>query len=785
MTHNNTLAPFSARIERKSLADALKLLTKVVERRNTIPILSCVLLVPGNGCVTARGSDLDIFASVELPADCQPGRAVAVDAATLKAAVSKAKADAVKLVDVGGGFVTFRDGETGATLRMPAREAADFPAIVMGEMGQAFEFDAAQLASDVARVRVAVSTEETRYYLNGIFFHRTRDEYGHDVLRMAATDGHRLARITRPAPAGMPEDFPEAIVPRKTCDLIAAALHKRDGFAKLAFSASKVRFRAGRVLIESKLIDGTFPDYSRVVPTHWERSVTIGSDTLGDAAKGVTAHASGRTKAARFSWDSRAGWMTAHSTCPDNGPAMMMVEGGEFEDRTSEGGEFTIGANATYLAELMGKWERQPVTLHCADAACPILITAYATPEYLQVLMPMRCDGPVITPDYMARLNRSPVDAFVQDAPAAIERLALIEADGDLTATAKRYALRDASRALAGLVQGAIAHKVAGGQVRREARLAILAKLASLRGDDAAFDRLIAIAAHKPTGSYLNIKDPAPEQDLAPAQIQSGGEEPEPVEQPAPAPEPQPGEAEPVEPEPVATVVLPTLTGEKPMFRTLQDFKAMAGVGSRWSLRNWSSRDNAWDEERFVTVATVRARDLGFIGGDATPLDVAAVSNQKGFGGRTWIGFPKQGDWQSTAEGLLILYRDGSPCMMVCPAPLPVEEHQAKVSEGQPDGEIAMLREMVAAMAERLAVLEKASQSVSEPDALPVGGEPESRSAVSLAKNTDDFAAYVHPDEYAAMKRRAEAAEAALGVSQKWLRVADASNDSDHAAVAA
>ncbi len=727
---HGTLAPFTARIERKSLADALKLMAKVVEKRNSIPILACVLLESTGSSVTVRASDLDIFASVELPADAQPGRAVAVDMATLKAAVSKAKAEFVTLTDVGGGFVTFRDGETGATLRMPAREASDFPRIVMEGLGDSFAFPAPQLASDLGRVRVAVSTEETRYYLNGIFFHRTADEYGRDVLRMAATDGHRLARITRDVPEGMPESFPDAIVPRKCCDVMAHALNKADGTARLAFSASKVRFSCGRTVIESKLIDGTFPDYSRVIPSHWERTVTIPAATLADASKGVTAHASGRTKAAKFSWDSRAGWMTAFATCPDNGPAMMQVDGAEFDDKGTEGGEFTIGANATYLAELMGKWEGQPVSLHCSDAACPVLITAYATPEYIQVLMPMRVDGPVITPDYIARLNRSPVDTFVQDAPAVIERLAAIETNETLSSTGKRYARRDASRDLARLVQGAIAHKVAGGQPRRDARLGVLVKLAQLRGDDAAFDRLVAIAAHKPASTYLAWAK-AVEANQDPVPVLVGGDDPVPVEPAKPAPQPQPGEAAPVEPEPVA--VRPAMTAT-PMFRSLQDFKAMAGVGSRWVLRNWNHAKGEWGEPRIRTVAKVKARDLGFIQGDATALEAAAVAAEKQPGGLGWWGFPKQGEWESTPEGLLTRYPDGAPCMLLVPAPVA----DAPAVPVQPDGEVAALREMVAALSERLAKLEKAQEPVQTADALPDVEGVESSPASASGQNSTD-----------------------------------------------
>lgn len=732
----NTLNPFTARLDRKSLADALRLLDKVVEKRNHIPVLSCVLLVSSGDCVTLTVSDLDIFASIQLPGDSPSSRGVAVDFSALKSAAIKAKGEHVSIADVGGA-VTFRDGDSGATVRMPVRDAADFPA-PFGKLAEArdmFTLDAAMLRSDLDRVRVAVSTEEARYYLNGILWHRTKDNFGNDVLRLAATDGHRLALITRPAFADLPEKFADAILPRKTCDVLGKVLAKAgaDSPCYIGFGetgAGGAVFRVGRVEIRSKVIDGTFPDYSRVIPSHWDRSVTLPATTFGDAARAVTAHSTERTKAVKFSWDAAAGWMTAYATCPDNGPAMMPVPASGFTEQLSGGGAFSIGMNGKYAAELMAKWGDAPVTLGCGHAGCPIRITSETVPEYLQVLMPMRVGDEVITPDSIARLNRTPVDAFVQDGQTAVDAVAVIEAM-DLSPSAKRSARCEALRKLAGMVQGAIEHKVAGGQPRRMARLAVLTKLAQLRGDDAKVAQLTAIYGHAPQSSFkaweagLAGDVPAvtvqpPEQDLA--QIQTA--EPERVQ-------------DPVEPHTVATVIIPALPGEKPMFRSLQDFKAMAGVGSRWTLRNWDSRAGEWGEPRVRTVATVRARDLGFVDGAATPLDVAAA-NVKGFGGRSWIGFPKQGCWTSVPAGLVITYADGAPCMMIEPAGVPfgdAAEPVEPVAVEQP-GEIAVLREMVAAMAERLARLESGAQSAGTEVALPVADAPETPPAPALAENS-------------------------------------------------
>lgn len=795
----STLAPFAACIERKSLVEVLRLLNKVIEKRNSVPILACVLLESTGDSVTIRGTDLDIAVSAQVPADAPASRAIAVDFAVLLAAASKGKGEFVTIADVGGERVTFRDGENGAMLRMPAREAADFPHMALNGLGNAFAFTAEELASDIDRVRVAVSTEETRYYLNGIFFHRTPDEYGNDVLRMAATDGHRLARITRTPPEGMPESFPDAIVPRKTCDVLAYALRKATGDVWTEFSTSKVRFRSKRVVIESKLIDGTFPDYSRVVPSVCLRSVTIDARMLADISKSVTAHTSGKNKAVKISLNTDARWLTAFATCPDNGPAMIEGEADYYHAESGYSGDFAIGFNSGYLAELMGKWGERAVALRMQDAGAPTLIVSDAAPEYVQVLMPMRVDGnehsgTVCSPEYMKQLNRNPLDTFEADAPACIARLVEIEADVSLTGSYRRQARLKASRDLGSLVQGAITHLHGQhGGTRRTARLIVLLKLAAMRGENdcPAFYRLMAIYNHTaPASSYLAWERGIMGDSVA--SITAGDDEAVPVESPAPAPMPTPGEAVPV-PEHATDVEseAPALnesasplkaagdhpaTVGKPMFRTLQDFKAAAGIGSRWALRNWDSRKGEWGEERFVTVATVRARDIGFIGGDATALDVAAVTGQKGFGGRSWIGFPKQGDWESTPEGLRTLYRDGSPCMMICPAPLDVSAETGQL----PNDDAGALRELVAAMGARLVRLERAAEHSDDGDGgLDVVGA-ESLPAASLGDPVTNSAPTVPLADYEAMQARAETAEAQLKAKSERLLIAEASNDAEY-----
>ncbi len=164
---------------------------------------------------------------------------------------------------------------------MPTLPRDDFPVIVEGDLPTSFELPAKVLAELIDNTRFAISTEETRYYLNGIFLHVSDEDQ--PVLKAAATDGHRLARYTLARPEGA-EGMPDVIVPRKAWRNCASCSTKPlNGNVEIDLSASKIRFTLGGeggVVLTSKLIDGTFPDYSRVIPTGNDKLLKLDPEEL-------------------------------------------------------------------------------------------------------------------------------------------------------------------------------------------------------------------------------------------------------------------------------------------------------------------------------------------------------------------------------------------------------------------------------------------------------------------------------------------------------------------------
>ncbi|HSQ96357.1 MAG TPA: DNA polymerase III subunit beta [Croceibacterium sp.] len=372
-----------ATIERAKLLRCLSHVQSVVERRNTIPILSNVLIeASADGLVKIMATDLDLQVIESLDA-------VLVEAAGAITVSAHLLFDiARKLPD--GSQVSFETADNRMTVKagrsrfqLPTLPRDDFPVIVEGDLPTSFEIPAKTLAELIDRTRFAISTEETRYYLNGIFLHVSEEDK--PVLKAAATDGHRLARFTIPRPDGA-EGMPDVIVPRKAVAELRKLLEESlDGNVEIDLSASKIRFTLGGeggMVLTSKLIDGTFPDYSRVIPTANDKLLKLDPKSFYEGVDRVATIATERTRAVKMALD--ADKVTLSVTSPDNGTAAEEVPA----DYRSE--PFEIGFNANYLKDILGQIDGDTVELHLADAGAPTLIRQDEKSPALYVLMPMR-----------------------------------------------------------------------------------------------------------------------------------------------------------------------------------------------------------------------------------------------------------------------------------------------------------------------------------------------------------------------------------------------------------
>ncbi len=367
-----------ATIERAILLKGLSHVQSVVERRNTIPILSNVLIeARDDGTLRLMATDLDLQIDESVSAAVDQAGATTVSAHTLFDIARKLPEGAQVELSAAEGRMNIVAGRARFSLATLPRD--DFPVIAEGELPTTFELPAETLKQIIDKARFAISTEETRYYLNGIFLHVSDDPQ--PVLKAAATDGHRLARVTVPRPDGA-EGMPDVIVPRKCVGELRKLLDEIDGSVGVSLSSTKIRFDLGQAVLTSKLIDGTFPDYSRVIPTGNDKILKIDPRSFEEGVDRVSTIATEKTRAVKMALDKDK--ITLSVTSPENGTAAEEVPG----DYTSMA--FEIGFNSRYLLDILGQLEGDVVEVHLADAAAPTLIRENDKAPALYVLMPMR-----------------------------------------------------------------------------------------------------------------------------------------------------------------------------------------------------------------------------------------------------------------------------------------------------------------------------------------------------------------------------------------------------------
>ena len=372
-----------ATIERATLLRCLSHVQSVVERRNTIPILSNVLIEADEaGSVKVMATDLDLQVIENMSAaSVESAGAITVSAHLLFDIARKLPEGSQVGLETADNRMAIKAGRSRFSL--PTLPRDDFPTIVEGDLPTSFELPAKTLAELIDRTRFAISTEETRYYLNGIFLHVADDDK--PVLKAAATDGHRLARFTIDQPEGA-EGMPDVIVPRKAVAELRKLLEEAlDGNVQVDLSASKIRFTLGGeggVVLTSKLIDGTFPDYSRVIPTGNDKLLKIDPRAFYSGVDRVATIATEKTRAVKMALENDKVILSV--TSPDNGTATEEVAA----EYGADG--FEIGFNANYLKDILSQIDSDQVELHLADAGAPTLIRKDDKSPALYVLMPMR-----------------------------------------------------------------------------------------------------------------------------------------------------------------------------------------------------------------------------------------------------------------------------------------------------------------------------------------------------------------------------------------------------------
>jgi DNA polymerase-3 subunit beta len=367
-------------IERATLLRSLAHVQSVVERRNTIPILSNVLIEAGEGGLSLTATDMDLTIVERTEAKVVEPGATTASAHTLYDIIRKLPDGAEVELSTGQGVqqLALRAGRSNFTLATLPKE--DFPTAGPSDLPQSFVLQAIEAKHLIDRTRFAISTEETRYYLNGIYLHGAKGEGG-EVLRAVATDGHRLARFEMPLPEGA-GGIPGIIVPRKTVGELRKLIDEVDGTVEIALSETRVRFSFADTVLTSKLIDGTFPDYERVIPVGNDKIMQVDCKVFANAVDRVSTISTEKSRAVKMSVGS--GSLTLSATSPENGSAEEDVA------IQYDGPSLEIGFNSRYLLDIAQQIDGSEAEFVMADASSPTVVRDVKDGSALYVLMPMR-----------------------------------------------------------------------------------------------------------------------------------------------------------------------------------------------------------------------------------------------------------------------------------------------------------------------------------------------------------------------------------------------------------
>jgi len=371
--------PLKLTIEREVLLKSLSRLQSIVEKRNTIPILSNIKLEATKSGLHLTATDMDLVASESIAASTESEGALTIPAATFYDIVRKLPEGAKISLDTDGAASQLIVESGSSKFSLSFLPAEDFPVMSEGNMSHSFTLPREECLTLLEKSRFAMSTEETRYYLNGVYIHTSED--GEALLKAVATDGHRLARIQTALPVGA-AGMPGIIIPRKAVNELKKLLEEHEDEIQISLSETKIRFSSGNIIILSKLVDGTFPDYGRVIPESNDKIMEVNAKTLTQAVDRVSTISTDKTRGIKF--ELSQGKLVLSAQSPDSGSAVEEL------DVTYSAEPMEIGFNSRYVLEMMSQLEGDTAQFLLSDTNSPALVTDPSDVGSLYVIMPMR-----------------------------------------------------------------------------------------------------------------------------------------------------------------------------------------------------------------------------------------------------------------------------------------------------------------------------------------------------------------------------------------------------------
>jgi len=366
-------------VEKNHIFKSLSHVQSIVEKKNTIPVLSNILIEAKDNSLILSATDMDISITETLNCNVIEEGSITVSAHTLYDIIRKLPdGNEIEFIANNGKMFSIRSGKSKFSLGCLPKE--DFPIIEVNNLKSELSIESKELLKLIEKTRFAISNEETRYFLNGIYFHK-RNTNGKECLSFVATDGHRLAKIDFNTKENISE-IPGVIIPRKTISELCKLLADFSGIVKINLDPNKIIFFVDKSILISKLIDGNFPDYQKVIPNNNTNIMSVKRSDLFLAVDRVSTITNERSPAIKFKLLKNIMNMT--SVDSESGLAT--------EDIVTEysGNEMEVGFNSKYILEMINNLDDDKITLSFNDTSSPLIATEQSNPDLIYVLMPMR-----------------------------------------------------------------------------------------------------------------------------------------------------------------------------------------------------------------------------------------------------------------------------------------------------------------------------------------------------------------------------------------------------------
>ncbi len=371
------------KINSSDLLKALSHIHGIVEVRHTLPILSNIILKAKDNELTLSSTNLDIYCADKIKAEVSLAGEISVSAITFFEIVKRlpSGSEVVMTMEEGENEIILKCGRS--KFNLSTLKTDDFPIISDNDLSTNFVLSADELIRIIDKTKFAVSNEETRYYLNGIFLHKA-DRNSIQFLRAVATDGHRLAQYDIPLPQGA-EEITGIIIPKKTIFELRKVLDDANGDVSISLNENKIKFAFNDLKIISKVIDGTFPDYTKVIPQNNNKNFKTNNNELKNAidrVSAVAANEESKSKAIKLSLEDNKLNLSVESQ--SKGSANELI------DISYDGDKVDIGFNSKYIIDICNEVDGEEVDISLLDSVSPAIILDKTDENLFFVLMPMR-----------------------------------------------------------------------------------------------------------------------------------------------------------------------------------------------------------------------------------------------------------------------------------------------------------------------------------------------------------------------------------------------------------